>query len=285
MNSNISQVARFAAQSKNPIGNEAFEASTTQNLDNALDCFSEINTESLTLESNKITYLEQMLRLQEPRHLSETQLSGRRFLLDMLSLMSGLPQRQSTHEAAPVMDLAIEPHRFKYLIYLLERTTRSELADRVREVSGIHDLQENDLAALGKWLDRYGIDGRELALIQPNFFAGYRKEGMQEAASHGIHPQFAALAQASRERNCDYLAEAFLSLAEPMKLVPKAVGQQGSEANGAPKTSHAGRGEALASIYDTPFDQKAATQTRLKAFFIPNRFGEPMIALSFVNEY
>jgi hypothetical protein len=282
MNLNISQVAVLAAHPNHPMGNPKQETSAKGDLDKVLDCFSEIDTESLKHEGNKIAYLEQMLRLQEPKHLSETQLSGRRFLLDMLSLMSELPDRQPTHEAAETtIGVGLPQHRFKYLIYLLERTTRDELAARVSEVEGIHDFDASELAALGQWLDRYGIDGRELALIQPNFFGGFRKEGQQESSFQGIHPHFAALAEASRERNCDYLAEAFVSLAEPLKLVPKAQAQQ----NSTPSTGHQGRGEALASIYDTPFDQKTATQTRLKAFFIPNRYGEPVIALSFVNEY
>lgn len=275
MNSSYPGLARLAAHTQNPIGTQEEQAFTAEDLDAVLACFSEVNTESLTLESNKIAYLEQMLRLQMPRHLSETQLSGRRFLFDMLRRLSLLPEGEPA-QAATIKDW--EPlHPFKYLVYLLERTTASDLANRVRSVKGIQDFLEVDLMRLGQWLDRNGIDGRELALIQPNFFGAMRDAKQNASTAPTIHPQFAALAMESRERNHDYLAEAFLSDSAPMTLM-----QKSPEAD-AHKHAQQGRGEALASIYDAPYDHLAATQTRLKAFFIPNRFGEPMIALSFVN--
>ena len=273
MNSSYHGLARLAAIAKYPIGNDDSQALTAEDVDEVLACFSEIDTESLVLESNKIAYLEQMLRLQEPRHLSETQLSGRRFLLDMLRRLSLLPTgNQAQAEAIKDWDPS---HPLKYLVYLLERTAASALAERVRVVKGIQDFLEMDLMSLGQWIDRHGIDVRELALIQPNFFAG-EKAATAAQVQQPIHPQFAALAEESKSRNNDYVAEAFLSKAGPMNLVHKSTVQQMNVAE-------QGRGEALASIYDVPFDHLAATQTRLKAFFIPNRFGEPMIALSFVN--
>jgi hypothetical protein len=276
MNSNISGIARLAAHANNPNGNPEPLALTAHDLDQVLACFSEIDTESPAQESSKIAYLEQMLRLQEPRHLTESQLSGRRFLLDMLSLMSLLPTGQQAQEVT-LKDWH-PAHPFKYLIYLLERTSCVELAARVTAIQGIQEFVDADFMALGQWLDRHGIASHELALIQPNFFIGARRAAPVPAENQGLHPNFVALAQASRERNHDYVAEAFLSLSEPLKLV------QRSMALPAPM-AHAGRGEAIASIYDTPYDPMAALQTRLKAFFIPNRFGEPMIALSFVNSY
>ncbi len=279
MNSSISGLARLATLAKNPTGKSSDKTATRQDFDELLNCFSEIDTESTSsVESNKVTYLEQMLRLQEPVHLSATQLSGRRFLLDMLSRLSKLPEGQPS-QAAKINSLKDwhPTHNFKYLIYLLERTSRSEMAAKVQKVKGIQDFDETDLIGLGQWLHRYGITARELAFIQPSFFAGDR----QNAATperQGIHPQFEALAEASRERSHDYLAEAFLSIAEPLKLVPRVP-------VATMNASTQGRGEALGSIFDSPYDQKAATQTRLKAYLIPNKSGESMVALSFVNEY
>jgi hypothetical protein len=280
MNSSISGLARLATFAKNPTGKLSDKTATMQDFDELLNCFSEIDTESTSsLESNKVAYLEQMLRLQEPVHLSATQLSGRRFLLDMLSRLSKLPQGQPS-QAAKINSLKDwhPTHNFKYLIYLLERTSRSEMAAKVQAVKGIQDFDEADLIGLGQWLHRYGITARELALIQPSFFAGDRQSSASPTERQGIHPQFEALAEASRARSHDYLAEAFLSISEPLKLVP-------SVPVATVNASMQGRGEALGSIFDSPYDQKAATQTRLKAYLIPNKSGESMVALSFVNEY
>jgi hypothetical protein len=272
MISSYSGLARLAALAKNPTGNSEPPAMSMQALDQVLACFSEIDTESSTRESNKITYLEQMLRLQEPRHLSATQLSGRRFLLDMLRLLSQLPASgQSAREAAPAKDA--QP-RFQTLVYLLERTARPELAAKVAAIDGVHALDAAELVALVQWMDRYGITGRELALIQPSFFAGTSKVVDERQSSTGIHPQFAALVDSSQRRSTDYLAQAFLSQSEPLRLVPKPSVEP-------PAPASPGIGEALASIFDTPHDAEAATRSRLKAFFIPNQHGEPIIALSF----
>jgi hypothetical protein len=39
----------------------------------------------------------------------------------------------------------------------------------------------------------------------------------------------------------------------------------------------------MSSIFDPPLDNKAAARFRMRAFFIPNRFGEPVVGLSFLQ--
>ncbi len=271
MKSSFSGFARLAAPTDHPIGNPELQGLSTQDLDEVLACFSEIDTES-SQESNKIAYLEQMLRLQEPRHLSETQLSGRRFLLDMLSRLSQLP----TGEQAQTVALKdwYPSHPYKYLIYLLERTGRHELSSTIQHAQGIQSFQESDLLALRQWMDQYGIAANEVALIQPNFFAVRSRDasGMEQK---GIHPQFVPLVDSSRERSHDYAEEAFLGASEPLRLIQ-------SPLQAAEMLNVESRGEVLASIYEQPFDQQADDKGRLKAFFVPNRSGEPLIGLSFM---
>lgn len=242
-----------------------------------LDCFSEIDTELNTPERNRIAYLVQLLRLHEPAHLSETQRSGRRFVLDMLWFLRLLPDgQQAQADAVDVQDWKA-PTAFKYLVHLLERTAQVALANRVRVCKGITSLDAHTLLQLREWLQHHGLDAHELALIQPRFFRD--SVPTPHPASAGLHPHFATLSKESQERNHDYLTRAFFGM--PQHLMHPPLGTQGGGSEVKPQ---AGLEEAMASIFDTPYDQKSATRTRLKAFFIPNRFGEPVIALSFSNE-
>lgn len=270
MKSSLSGIARLAARADHPIGNPELEGLSTHDLDEVLACFSEIDTES-SQESNKIAYLEQMLRLREPRHLTETQLSGRRFLLDMLSRLSQLPAGEQAQTVA--LKDWYPSHPYKYLIYLLERTGRHELSATIHHAQGIQSFQESDLIALRQWMDRYGIAAHEVALIQPNFFAVRSKDASSDDQK-GIHPQFAALVDSSRERSHDYAEEVFLGGSE-RRLIQNPL--QATEA-----LNLEGRGEALASIYEQAFDQQGDNKGHLKAFFVPNRTGEPLIGLSFM---
>jgi hypothetical protein len=272
MNSRFSRLARLASTTNHPIGTEEELATNGHDLGALLDCFSEIDTESKLPERNKIAYLEQLLRLREPRHLTESQARGRRFLLDMLSLLCLLPEGQ-TEEALPQgWDPTLE---FKYLVYLLERTAKPVLATQVRQATDITALGETGILALREWLHHNGLDAHELALIQPNFFRTQKRVETQQNDLR-IHPLFAALSKASQERNHDYLTGTFFGMSQPLVMENAPVkntakSQESLEA-------------AMATIFDTPYDQKTAVQTRVKAFFIPNRFGEPVVALSFMNE-
>lgn len=276
MNSRDTELARLASTAHHPneLGKES--ALAAQDLGASLDCFSEIDTESSTPESNKIAYLEQLLRLREPQHLSETQQSGRRFVLDMLRFLCQLPDMQQAQAGPQAWDPNLE---FKYLVYLLERTAKPDLAEQMRHADSILSLDEPTILALREWLSRHGLDAHELALIQPNFFRG-KKAAMQVEHQMSLHPMFAALSRASSERNHDYLASTFFGMSQP-PVLQHADHHPRLKAQFKPQ---AGLEEAMATIFEPPYDESAATQTRLKAFFIPNRHGEPMIALSFTND-
>jgi hypothetical protein len=282
MNSCYSGLARLASTANHPVGSG--EELNRQDLEALIDCFSEIDTESKLPESNKIAYLEQLLRLREPRHLSETQQSGRRFVLDMLRLLSqladGVEQHASLEQldarsAEAVLPLVWDPSlEFKYLVYLMERTARPDLAARVRASQGITTWDEEGILHLREWLNAHGLDAHELALIQPNFFRSHVQKATEKPKGMRIHPSFVALSKATQERNHDYLAGTFFGLSQPIAV----------EASSKMKTGPSGLQEAMASIFDTPYNPQAATQTRLKAFLIPNQFGEPVLALSFMYE-
>jgi hypothetical protein len=236
--------------------------------------FSEIDTESTRPECNRIIYLEQLLRLREPRHLSSSQLAGRRFLLDMLRLVCQLPPVQLAQAGVVEFPGRFDPRReFKYLGYLLERSGKPGLAMRIYSSRGISSLDEPDVLALREWLDSNGLDLQELAMIQPDFF---RDDRMDAAADDQpkIHPMFLSLSRASRDRNHDYLAGTFFGLSQWIRFVPS---------GGAESKPNAGWEEAMSSIFGSPLDSKAAARARLKEFFIPSRSREPVVGLSFLQ--
>jgi hypothetical protein len=274
MNANLSPLA-YADGTPSTHWNWGETSTQGPDLEALLDCFSDIDTESDRQESNRIAYLVQLLQLRDIRHLSESQQTSRRFLLDMLGTLSASlhPQPQAQSPALAGFDPTC---RLKYLVFLLERTAQPALAAKVRQAESWSVIDPQVVVEVRLWLDRNGFDPSELAMLQPALF---RPAPSGEALETPLHPHFVALHQATHERTHDYFAQAFLSLSKPIEstaheLTPEA----------ATETSTA-RGEAVASVFDTPYDQKAATTTRLKAFFIPNRFGEPVIALSFMNEY
>jgi hypothetical protein len=171
MNLSVTNSAELASNTSSDKGEPALFAFAAEDLESSLDCFSEIDTESSTPESNKIAYLEQLLRLHAPQHLSETQRNGRRFVLDMLRILCLLPSVQRAQEGVENThkdwDASLE---FKYLVYLFERTARPDLAEKVRKAQNILSLDEAGILGLREWLTKHGLEGREIALIQPNFF-------------------------------------------------------------------------------------------------------------------
>ncbi len=277
MNSRHPEIAHLASAShpQNESGLES--ALAAQNLEASIDCFSEIDTESFSPENNKIVYLEQLLRLHEPQHLSETQKSGRRFVLDMLRVLCLLPDVQRAQEGGSDLPKNWDPDlEFKYLVYLFERTSSAALAEKVRKASSILSLDAQGILELREWLGKNGLDAHELSLIQPNFFRG-QKMTQQDSKQLHLHPMFAELSKESLERNHDYLVRTFYGLSYPFF-------KDSEGGNVSKSTQDAGLEEAMAPVFDLAADLNTAVKTRLKAFFIPNRQGEPMVALSFTQE-
>lgn len=275
MNVVNSKNARLAVTPDHPIMEEnGFAPMGQDDLENLHSRFSEIDTETHSPESSKISYLEQVLRLRERPNLSEQQQIGRRFILDMLNSLCLLAEKQQVQGNIDVAPTHWEAtHEFKYLIYLLERATMADLAEKVRASQGISSLENTDILSLRAWMRKHGLDAYELGLIQPNFFM---QKGTVQAdlQSIAIHPQFALLSKASKKNDHDYLTQAFLGLSQPLRPNNEAVEE-------APKN---GFEAAVATIFEAPTVPVSAKTTRLKAVLIPNGNGEPLVALSYVSE-
>jgi hypothetical protein len=214
-------------------------------LEEAIACFSEIDTEFSPPAMTKVAYLEQRLRLEEPAVLDARQAAGRRFLLDMLGLLS-LPATQGEAQEPP---RGWEPaHPYKYLLWLLRRTAQDGLAAAVAGSAGVCDLAAADLAALCRWAALHGLQARELGQIQPNFFTGRAAERVSDAR---MHPRLWQLAEESSHRSTDYLSMAFRSMA----------GAEHDEPQG-----H-GRGEALAAVFEQVQAPGPYAHGRWKVFF------------------
>ncbi|MEY3442263.1 MAG: hypothetical protein RLZZ519_544 [Bacteroidota bacterium] len=277
MNSRVTGPARNASTSFSQDEGGIESAFMAQDLASSLDCFSEIDTESRTPESNKISYLEQLLRLHEPPYLSETQRSGRRFVLDMLRVLCLLPDLQQAQEGKPDLPKDWEPTlEFKYLVYLFERTASPSLAEKVRQSSSILSFDGVAILQLREWLSRNGLAAHELALIQPNFFRG-QKMAPKESGQLHLHPKFAELSKASVERNHDYLVRTFFGLSHPLLWDAESATMDKVK-------QEAGLEEAMAPVFQSEVALETVVKSRLKPIAAPQREGEPPVALSFVYD-
>ncbi len=277
MNSRVSKSAELATNTASENEENGLLAFCGLDLESALDCFSEIDTESSTPESNKIAYLEQLLRLHAPQNLSETQRNGRSFVLDMLRILCLLPSVQRAQEGVGTTPKDWDPSlEFKYLVYLFERTARPDLAEKVRQAENILSLDGAGILGLREWLTKHGLEGREIALIQPNFFSGTRTAPINNDQV-SLHPMFEELHAESKTRNHDYIIRSFYGLSHSLRVNPEV----GSAEQVRPQV---GLEEALATVFETPVLENPAPKMRLKAYLIPNPNGEPMVALSYTND-
>lgn len=277
MNSSFSQLACPTPTVTYPSGRmQDFELGGLQ------DCFSEFDTEVCQPESNRIGYVAQLMSLRNVRHLSMSQQVGRRFLLNMLQTLDDLSANPALSQPGQIAGW--DPNsKFRHLIFLLERCFDHDLAQSVRNASLGNPLSEEEIVSLGRWLDRNGLDISELGLIQPGIFRPANALP-QPKGSKKFAPKFADLIQASRDRNIDYLAGAFFGISQ------KISGDEGDEFGSRfskPRLNnvHAGRGEAIASIFGVKLGQESSNKGRLKAVAIPTTQGEPLFALSFTNDF
>ncbi|MEM7037075.1 MAG: hypothetical protein AAF570_08870, partial [Bacteroidota bacterium] len=168
--------------------------------------------------------------------------------------------------------------------FLMDRTGAGTLAKKLANGA----LEEGSMATARKviaWLSTHGIHRTELAMIQPYFSESRRDEA-------GLSQMFAGLQRATQERNGDYLASAFVGASSGIVRNGDAVrASETTVAEHAPITVDArpGRGEALAAIFELLRPSSAGNHRedshQVRAFFMPNTLGEPVIALTFSRSF
>lgn len=289
---NHRQLARYSSPAPKP--GRALTQPRNRSLTELFGDFSELNTEKNDRISTQLADIEQVLRVHTTSHLSDAQRTNRRYLLDLLSLyqMMGAYPRDYDRQDAEALAYVDPDGRFCAVGFLVDRTAGREMAMRVcnREVS---------TSELNAWLETYGIEHSEIALLHPRSFHVHANSQAGYPAPWGMSQAFAGLQAATLSRHGDYLASTFVATTSGIAAVQAPTQQIRETVEQPAKQAHAtasvaatdvpsGRREALAAMFEMLRPDTHGShylKPNLRAFFIPNQLGEPVIALTFSRSF
>lgn len=174
------------------------------------DCFSESDTEKSFQPNGHIAYVESLLRLHNPKHLSQTQAEMRELLLDLLLVYAngrsiGRVTNQNEHDSACTAEGAFCPAGF-----LLTHTAGKELAGKVCKIQDLFQLDRETRDQLLAWMEGSGISPAEWQMIQPRFSDLINGKQAPATQPETIHPMFSGLQKSSQHWIRDYITRTFI---------------------------------------------------------------------------
>lgn len=262
MHPNYRQLARFSSPETLPA---AHGKAPERNLTKLFGAFTDVNTEKQERISNRLTYVQQLLKMRKTTELTPQQQSNRTQLLNLLELYVMLGKYPSDYDQKVKERLCFKDAsgRRCAIGFMIERTAGQHLADIVCDQESLEFLVPAHKSAYEAWLAQSGMTSEELAMIQPNF-SGQAPADSQ--APSGVSQTFASLREASQRRG-SYPDSAFVGAS------PEAVVLAGH------RPSPQKQNTILVNTAASPTGATADSQ--LRVFFLSSAKGEPVVAMTF----